>query len=351
MHNITPESRNQLSLSLNLEDRIEEDNPIRLIDLLVEMVVQANPDSFTGIGEHKLGRKSYSHQIMLKLYLYGYLNGICSSRKLEKECSRNIEIMWLLSNLRPDHKTISDYRKNNRDGIGFITLSFRRFLKDLGYIDGHTIAYDGTKLKAYASRETIKKARVDERLARLETELERYLDQMNNSDDKDDNIDRLNEQVEDQRRQIEILQDEISFLKKHSDILGKRKTSSYAPADTDARVMKGRDGNYPGFNMQAGVDSKHHMIVQSYVTDNVNDLQELKPCFEKTVQQLDITPQIVIADSGYSNMGHIREIEAESPNTRCYIPVYERHNQARRTANGITFTYNSENNTYTCSKD
>lgn len=155
MHFIIPEDRNQQLLFGMLDDLISKDNPIRFLDALVEKIVEGNMDRFTRKGQSDLGRRAFHPAVLAKLYLYGYCNRITSSRRLETESYRNIELIWLLGGLKPDHKTIADYRKDNAEAIRFITLEFRLFLKEHGYIKGETISLDGTKIKANASKELL----------------------------------------------------------------------------------------------------------------------------------------------------------------------------------------------------
>ena len=142
MHYIEAENRHQCSMGYSLDEIIKIDNAVRIIDAIVEEIYKSNNKRFDIKGHCDIGRKAYKPTTLLKLYLYGYLNSISSSRKLVTETYRNIEMMWSLGNLKPDHKTISDYRKDNSDAIKFVTIEFRRFLKTKGYIDGK-IAWSG----------------------------------------------------------------------------------------------------------------------------------------------------------------------------------------------------------------
>ena len=148
MHYIQGTNRAEIKLFPEVENWVSKNNPVRLIDLIIEKTVISNPDEFIWKGRSGTGRKSYSPATMLKLFLYGYLNRIASSRRLEAETYRNLELMWLLGDLQPDHWTINEYRKDNKEQIRFVTISFRKFLKAEGYIDGKEVATDGSKFKA-----------------------------------------------------------------------------------------------------------------------------------------------------------------------------------------------------------
>ncbi|NOX64474.1 MAG: transposase, partial [Chlorobi bacterium] len=153
MQYIEPEDRYQLRMMSSLETSISPDNIVRILDILVERIYSGQPENFQKTKQGTIGRPRYHELTFLKLYLYGYLHGISSSRKLESESKRNIELMWLLGNLRPDHWVISNYRKENGKSIKHVTKEFRKFLKSSGYIEGKTVAIDGTKIKAYASKD------------------------------------------------------------------------------------------------------------------------------------------------------------------------------------------------------
>ena len=163
MHFIEPNDRTQFSFFGKLDDLVTEDHPVRLLDMIVDQIVNSNIEKFTLKGQSDLGRKAYHPGSLSKLFLYGYFNGISSSRKLEVECHRNIELIWLMGNLKPDHKTIADYRKDHDHEIRFLALEFRRFLKDAGYITGNIISLDGTKIKAYSSRDMLSLEKIESR--------------------------------------------------------------------------------------------------------------------------------------------------------------------------------------------
>jgi transposase len=152
MHYIEPADRTQFVFLNKLDDMVSKDNIVRLLDYLVEAIVKANPLEFGDKGTSSLGRKAYAPNLFIKLYIYGYLNGINTSRKLETETQRNIELLWLLGNLQPDYKTIADYRKDNGEKIKFVLSQFSNFLKDYQYIQGNTVSLDGTKVRANAGQ-------------------------------------------------------------------------------------------------------------------------------------------------------------------------------------------------------
>lgn len=161
-----------------IDDYVSFDNPVRLIDAFVDKIVQVQPELLTDKGKADVGQSAYLFSTLLKLYIYGFLNSISSSHKLEKETYRNMEMIWLLGNLQPDHKTISDFRKDSKESIRKVTISFRKFLVSEGYMSGKQVVTDGTKIKANASKNTISLKGITHRMEQLETQLEKYLSQL-----------------------------------------------------------------------------------------------------------------------------------------------------------------------------
>jgi transposase len=358
MHYIEPSDRDQLTLASSMNDWVSKDNVVRLIDALVDRIVKAQPDCFANRGQQDLGRKAYRPETLQKLYLYGYLNGICSSRRLERECYRNLEVMWLLGQLRPDHKTISDYRKDNKDAIRTVCMAFRGFLKEQGFIEGHTVAYDGTKIKANASKEMVSQESIEKRMKKLETELEKYLDQLQNNDIAEDLEEQINTLSADYQiepallHKIAELQKQLEALRSQKEFLKAKGLKRYAPSDPDARLMKGRDGYIPGYNVQTGVDKKNKLIVVAEVTNSENDLGQLEPNVERTVEQTGIVPKVVVADKGYGDLHQIQTIEKkyESNETQCVVSLPQTAQEQKDKAAGISFTYDTENDQVICSE-
>lgn len=354
MYYISGIDRNQLQFFNSLENSIEEDNPVRIIDALVELLYNKEPEKFHTKGLTKNGRKPYHPTTLLKLYLYGYLNRITSSRRLEAETHRNIEVKWLLCDLHPDFKTIADYRKDNKDTIRYVTISFRNFLKEEGFIEGKKIIYDGSKVKACSSKEKVLNDRkISSRLKKMEQQLEAYLSQLNSNDHTEElsqeldsfleesNINKaLLEEVANLRKQIE----EMQLLKEN---LSASKYNTFCPTDADAHMMKSRDGFIPAYNLQVGTDSKNKMIVLAEVSTENNDINLLEEDFNNTQEQMGIIPDIIEADKGYANLTQIESIESNG-NTKCAIPLPITTSSVHNKKVGVEFTYDSESDTYIC---
>jgi transposase len=174
MHYLTGLDREQAQIFTKLEDLVSARHYVRLIDLIAEKLFSENPSGFGEKGEQNIGRKAYSPAYLLKLCIYGYLNGVSSSRKLERECARNLELMWLMNQLVPDHKTIADFRKDNVEAIKQSVLTFGKWLQQSDYIKGDMISMDGSKIRANANR-SFNLDHVSKKLEQLEAQLQEYM--------------------------------------------------------------------------------------------------------------------------------------------------------------------------------
>jgi len=354
MHYIQGTSRAQITLFPQVENWISQNNPIRLIDLIVDNVVLSNPDEFIWKGKSHSGRKSYSPQTLLKLFLYGYLNRIASSRRMEAETYRNLELMWLLEDLHPDHWTINEYRKKNKEHIRFVTIEFRRFLKKEGYIEGKVIATDGSKFKAYASRDMLSLKNIQKRLIKINEKLESYLDDFAKASIIED-IAEENQQNSDTEinstliDKIAELQAQVENLELQKKELKESGRETMAPNDPDAKLMKSRDGKIPAYNAQSTVDKKHRMLTTAEITTEANDFKALENNVDDLKEQLGIIPEILEADKGYGSTRLIKKIE-DKTSTKCFIPLQKNSSKEKDKAAGIEFTYDREKDEYTCSQ-
>ena len=356
MHYIQGTNRAEIKLFPEVENWVSKNNPVRLIDLIIEKTVLSNPDEFIWKGISDTGRKSYSPATMLKLFLYGYLNRVASSRRMEAETYRNIELMWLLGDLHPDHWTINEYRKNNKEQIRFVTIEFRKFLKAEGYIDGKEVATDGSKFKAYAAKEMLSLKNIEKRLEKINEKLDEYLEEFKVAD----TIDGLMEEFADNFEGAEInkalvdkiadLQEQVSKLDLQKKQLKDSGKNYLAPNDYDANLMKSRDGKIPAYNGQTVIDKKNRMIAVAEIRIEHSDINQLPKNLADLKEQLDIVPDIAKADKGYSNLKDIKEIEEKS-GTKCFVPPVKSSKKEEDKKAGIKFTYDKEKDEYQCSQE
>lgn len=347
MHYKTPKDRNTILLYPNIDLWVEQDNPVRLIDLIIESFTRGNPDICTWGGHSNVGCTSYSPSTMLKLILYCYFNWIPGSRRMEKETYRNIELIWLLGDLKPDHWTICKFRRENIDSIRLAAIEFRKFLMTNGYIEGKTIVFDGSKMKAYAGRGMYSENQLKSRVENIEQTLEKYLNNMDEIDELENRLEQESNDNDNLKKKIGRLEEEKSKLESLKGQLKESGKKHISPADPDANLMKCRDGKMPCYNVQTGVDAKHHMIALAEVSTDECDINLLEPDFRELTVQMGFTPEEVEADKGYGNLSQIREIQ-ETYNTVCYIPVQENPSKKQDRENGIEFKYDTDNNNFTC---
>jgi len=355
MHYIQAKGRHEILLHPHVDNWVNAENPVRLIDLIVDKIFLSNPEKFKWKGQEEVGRKSYSPDCLMKLLLYSYFNRIAGSRRIEAETYRNIEVMWLTGDLHPDHWTICEYRRENKEQIREVTLEFRRFLKNNEYIAGKKVMYDGSKFKAYAKREILTLEKIEKRLNNLDESLGKYFDEFLEIDtiedlkqeiEQLDNTGDINMELVDKILSMQIKIEHLETQKQRVEQSGKK---YFAPNDPDANLMKSRDGTIPAYNGQIGVDAKNKMIVLGEVSTEANDINLLKENNDKLNEQLEIKPREAGADKGYADLSQIKEIEEEG-DTACFIPVPENKSEKKDKENNIEFVYDEEKDEYTCSE-
>lgn len=351
MKYIQPTDRSQYQIMSSLDELVSSDHPVRIIDQIVNLIVSSNKDRFELENKHESGRPSYHASTHLKLYLYGYFNGISSSRKLEVETHRNTELIWLLGNLKPDHWTISNYRKEHGEDIKFVTKKFREFLRDNGYIKLKTVAIDGTKIKAYTNRDMLTKEKIELKLSGIDKKIEEYLNKISENDRCDDVKDEIENESsangnEKYLTKIIELQKQVEQLQIQKQRLEKEGRNYISHADMDATLMKSRDGMIPAYNVQVAVDAENKMIVDSEVVTVGTDLAELPKMIESIKEELGRSPEEIIADKGYSTPDLIEQIEQREPG----IKIFVAQEITSRDKEEIKFTYDEEKDEYECSE-
>ena len=297
----------------SLEDWVGEDNPVRVIDVYVDELDLAEL-GFAGVDPKTPGRPSYHPSVLLKLYIYGYLNAVHSSRRLEREAGRNVEVMWLTRRLAPDHKTIADFRKDNGPAIRKVCARFVELCRRLGLFAEASVAIDGSKFKAVNNRDrNFTEAKMKRRMAQIEESVARYLHQLESADRQERSkaramkIDRLSEK-------IAKLQEEMQRLEALDKQRLAQPDNQISLTDTDARSMatSGRGSGVVGYNVQAAVDTTHHLIVAHEVTTSGSDRSQLAPMSKMTKAVLGVGKLDVVADRGYFTSEQILEcVEAD----------------------------------------
>ncbi len=296
-----------------LEELIPDDHVCRVIDAFVDRLDMADL-GFERAEAADTGRPGYDPRDLLKLYLYGYLQQIRSSRRLESECRRNIELMWLLGRLAPDHKTIAEFRRLHRDGVTAAGAELVRLARSVGLVKGEWIAIDGSKFQAVSSTRSVR-----EREA-----LERYLEQLEQSD-----------------RQDEVVIDPSAVASALEKL--------HQHPEPEVGLMRTTNGIIPAYNVQAAVDTEHALIVVQQVTDQAADNRSLQPMAEAAKAAVGEPATLnVIADAGYSNGEQAEACEAKG--ILPHVPANRAvNNQGDGTLFDRTkFTYQAESDTFLC---
>ena len=307
---IEGENRQQVTLMPEcLDDYIGEDNPVRVVDAFVEEL-DLYASGFEGVEPAATGRPSYHPSVLLKLYIYGYLNRIQSSRRLEREAQRNVELMWLTGRLAPDFKTIADFRRDNGQGIRNVCRRFIVLCRELKLFTSAVVAIDGSKFKAVNSRDrNFTPGKIDGRQKQIEQSIQRYLDALETADrtqpaEVEAKTERLQDKIKKLREQMKQLDDTREELKQDSD--GQRSLT-----DPDARSMNSQatGSGLVGYNVQAAVDTKHHLIVAHEVTNVGNDRAQLSKMAKAAREAMGKSKLHALADRGYFNGTELKACE------------------------------------------
>src|SRR3954467_9568211 len=283
-----------------LEDWICEDNPVRVIDVFVGGLDLAEL-RFEGVDPEATGRPSYHPSVLLKLYIYGYLHRVQSSRRLEGEAGRNVEVMWLTGRLVPDHKTIADFRKDNGPAIRKVCAQFVALCREIGLLTTASVATDGSKFKAVNNRDkNFTRAKMDRRLAQIEESVARYLSQLDTAD-RQEPSEALKAKTSRLKEKIEKLKDQMQRLKVLKVTMLATPDQQISLTDPDARSMatSGRGSGIVGYNVQVAVDTEHHLIITHEVTNVGNDRSQLSLVAEAAKATLDVEKLDAVADRGY----------------------------------------------------
>lgn len=344
----TGTDRNQITFMPDrLDDYVSEDNICRIIDAFVDRLDQKEIP-FKYSEPKATGCPPYSPLMMTKLYLYGYLNRIRSSRRLEAEAKRNVEVMWLIQRQMPDDKTISNFRKDNAKALKQVFRKFNELCRGLDLFGKEILAIDGTKIKANNSwHNHYTQENVQKTLNKIDKKLEEYLKELDDNDLKE-----AQEELPDKQKIAEALKKLNDKKGKLQDILKKIEANegeAVCTVDEEAKLMKlsGGKGYDVCYNVQTAVDEEHGLIVDFDVTDSGNDINELTSMCEKAKEVFQTEEIVLLADKGYSNGKEIKQ--CEDVKAICCIPKPEPSNQPTNPAyKREKFIYNSERNLYIC---
>ena len=323
-----------------VDDYVDEDSVVRVIDVFIDRL------DISGLGfkaeAAETGRPGYHPRTMLKIYVYGYLNQVHSSRRLEREAQRNVELMWLSGKLAPDFKTIANFRKDNGEAIRLVCREFVMLCRKLNLL-GDTLAIDGSKFKAVNNRDkNFTRAKMKRRLAEVEASIDRYLGELDQADRSAPPED--TRPLEDK---ITALTEEMDRLKKFEVRMLEAPDQQLSITDPDARSMKSRGGGIVGYNVQTAVDTEHHLIAVHEVTNVGSDRRQLTRMAKLAKAALQTEDLTVLADAGYYNGDELRS--CEDHNITAYVPhSATSHNKAKGQFDRSEFHYIAADDEYQC---
>lgn len=345
MGHVEGSSRYQRSLvSASLDERLSADHPVRVIDAFVDGL-DLRGLGFKRVATAATGRPPYAPGDLLKLYLYGYLNQVRSSRRLEKESLRNLEVHWLLNEVSPSFKTIADFRRDHPEALVSVCRTFVQFCRSWSLLGGEVVAVDGSKFEAVASRKkVITPKSLAKQTERLDRRIAEYLAAMDEADAQEASED----QPVDVAAALAALRERREAVQAQAKALLDEGLTQRVIGEEDAALMKtARHGYQAAYNAQTAVDAQHGLIAAFDLTSEANDQRQLLPMAQAAKAALDAESLTIVADTGYSNGEQGRQCEAAG-----MTPVVPRA-QVVNTAGAQffsreAFTYDPTADTFTC---
>jgi transposase len=341
--------RNQLVMfPESLDEYISDADPVRFIDAFVDSL-DLEALGFKRAVPKEMGRPPYNPSALLKLYLYGYLNRVRSSRRLEREAQRNVELMWLLGKLTPDFKTIADFRRDNGKAIRAVFREFTRVCRRLELYGGELVGVDGSKFKAANSRDrNFTKRKLEDLNRRADKKLKRYLEELDQADEREQDS---------EKPTAEELREKIEWLEKRKEVYAELREqmensgeSQVSLTDPDARSMwlGSSRGTEVAYNVQITVDAKHKLIVDHEVTNDCNDMQQLSAMAVRAKEVLEVESLDVVADQGYYNKKEIKDCVKEGVVPYISQPAPPHKDNRTGLYTKDDFRYDAEKDCYWC---
>ena len=328
-----------------LEDYVGPENPVRFLDAFVGSL-DLHALGFTKAQVANTGRPPYDPGVLLKLYLYGYLHRVRSSRLLEAECHRNVEVIWLLGKLCPDFKTIADFRKDNLKPLRAVNRQFTLLCQKLELFGGQLLAVDGSKFGAVNARDqNFNAARLEELIGRADARLAEYLEEMDSADASEPAAAALSKAQ--LAAKIAALREKQDWHKELLAQLQDGEEKQVSVTDPDTRKMPTAQGMMVGYNAQLAVDAKHKLIAADDVTNEVTDFKQLANVALEAKRNLEFKQTEVVADAGYYNASEVSRCVEQ--NITPYIPKADTSaNTARGLYGKSRFSYDATKDVYVC---
>ena len=329
----------------SLDDYVADTNPVRVVDVFVDEL-DLGRLGFEGVVPAETGRPAYHPAVLLKIYIYGYLNRIQSSRRLERETQRNVELMWLTGRLMPDFKTIANFRKDNGKAIRGVCRQFVVLCQQLGLFAEALVAIDGSKFKAVNNRDrNFTSAKLQRRMEEIESSISRYLTALDTADRQEPAV--AQAKAERLHSKIAALKVKMQELQAIETQLQTAPDKQISLTDPDARSMMTRGTGMVGYNVQAAVDTKHHLIVTHEVTNNGVDRDQLSSMAMQAREAMGVEALSVVADRGYFKSEEI--LACHEAGITAFVPktLTSGATAAGRFGKG-DFIYDAARNEYRC---
>lgn len=327
----------------SIDEYIPEDAPVRAYDAFVEVL--GLEQTGIQIEPHKVGCPQYDPKVMLKLLVYGYSYGVRSSRKLERETHYNLSFIWLTGGLKPDHKTIAEFRRRNRSALKKVLRQCARLCMELGLIEGNTLFVDGTKIRANASiKNTWTKERCKKHLKNIDKRIKQILSECESVDRSEKDQGSLVELCDQLKGQAELktkIKEILMTIKKE----GCRSTNT---TDPDCTKVRSKQGSHAGYNAQMVVDEKYGLIVSGDVVNENNDLHQFANQVEQANETLEKKCKTACADAGYASVDELEKIDSQG--IKVVVPSQKQAIRVKK-ANSFdksNFRYDRKNDCYIC---
>ena len=343
-------SREQVTLfPQSIDEYIGEEHPVRAYDTFIEVL---NPcDIDLEIDPHKVGNSAYEPKAMLKLVVYGYSYGIKSSRKLERAVHENVAFIWLMGGLKPDHKTIAEFRKNNKKALKLVLRQCARMCMKLGLVEGNILFIDGTKIRANASRgKSYTKDQYEGKLKDIDIRIEKLLEESDRIDEEekgDGSLIKMEEELIDQRNLRERIKGILAEFETKGDLTKDGVQRTVNQTDPESALMRSIHGSHASYNAQTVVDDKNGLIVHADAVSETKDINQLSEQVEQAEEAIEKSCEVVCADAGYSNTKELEKLDGKD--IKVVVPSQRQAlHQPEKPFSKRQFTYNAQEDCYYC---
>jgi len=341
-------SREQITLlPQSIDEYIGEGHPVRAYDTFIEVL---NPHEIDlEIDSHKVGNSAYDPKTMLKLVVYGYSYGIKSSRKLERAVHENLAFIWLTGGLKPDHKTIAEFRKNNKKVLKLVLRQCARMCIKLGLIEGNILFVDGTKIRANASRcKNYTKGQYQARLKEIDERIEKLLEECERIDEEerqDGSLVKMKEDLIDQRKLRERIKGILAEFETKGELNKDKVERTINQTDSDSALMRSIHGSHASYNAQTAVDDKNGLIIHADAVSETKDINQLSEQVKQAEEVMERNCAVVCADAGYSNTKELEKLDER----KIVVPSQRQAlHQSEKPFSKSQFTYKAEEDCYYC---